>query len=370
MTDGASSYIAHASHPTLGDQAADGRILIDQWHFHFHSDTAEVQIPLARLEIALGDAETGGIFFSDPEQPDWSVYTYDKRILQDIYLTRNANTRVQLKSFQSRGELKTRVKITIWVLGGFFALAAAVTIFTGIAVRVLVSKIPPRFEQDLGASWLAEVKQEETFITDTNLQARVDQAAAPLLAVLPTNRINFQFFIIDDPEPNAFSIPGGYVMFTTGLLQRMDKPEQIAGVMAHEMAHITEKHVFRQVISSFGPVLLIELLFQNSNNRFNAVSAASSLLIVQSFSQEYEMEADAVGWEYLLKARINPHGMIEMLSKLKAYEDSQKDLDFLPGALRSHPATAKRIRKLESKWKRVKEKDRLHFVEFDLEKKP
>jgi predicted Zn-dependent protease len=114
--------------------------------------------------------------------------------------------------------------------------------------------------------------------------------------------------------------------------------------------------MFRQVISSFGPVLLIELLCESGSGRASAVGAASSLLIVKGFSQEYEFEADEVGWKYLLAAKVNPHGMIETLAKLKEYEDKQKDLDVLPGAFSSHPATAKRIRKLESKWKKVKDK--------------
>jgi predicted Zn-dependent protease len=86
------------------------------------------------------------------------------------------------------------------------------------------------------------------------------------------------------------------------------------------------------------------------------------LLVVKGFSQEYEFEADDVGWKYLLAAKVNPHGMIETLSKLKEYEDKQKDLDVLPGAFSSHPATAKRIKKLENKWKKVKDKSQ--FVEL------
>jgi beta-barrel assembly-enhancing protease len=365
MADFHPSFVAHGSNSNFGEQVVDGRISISQWQFHFRSETYDVQIPLARLEIALGDAENGGIFFSDPDQPEWSIYTYDNRILQDVHLTSNANTRFQLKSFSNRGELKRRLKITGWVLGSFGAVAIAVTIFCGIAVRMLVAKIPPKFEQDLGAAFMAEVQQDETFVTNSALQARLDQAAAPLLAVIPTNRLTLQLFIVDDPEPNAFSMPGGYVVFTTGLLELLKTPEQVAGVMAHEIAHVTEKHVFRQVISSFGPVLLIELLFQGGNNRFSAVSAASSLLIVNGFSQQYETEADDVGWKYLVMAKVNPHGMIESLSKLKEYEDKQKDREVMPHAFSSHPATAKRIHKLERNWKRLKDKSQ--FIEIKRE---
>jgi Zn-dependent protease with chaperone function len=362
--EGWPSFIAHASHPDLGENVVDGRITIDPLHFHFVSETVTLKIPLGQLEISPAEGKSSAIFFSDTAQPEWSVHTFDRRILEDINLGRNSNTRWQIRSLQGSGELQNRVKVTLWVVGGFAGLAFAVMIFLGIAVRVLVSQIPPKFEQDLGAKMFAEVKQESTFVTDPKLLARVDQAAAPLLAILPTNRIHFQFFLVEEPEPNAFSIPGGYVVVTTGLLETLDKPEQLAGVLAHEMAHVTEKHVFRQIISSFGPMLIFELVFSGDSSRSGAVSDASSLLIVQSFSQEYEFEADKVGWKYLLAARINPRGMIEMLQRLKAYEDGQGDDEFMPGALSSHPATAKRIKRLESKWKGLKEKEKSRFVDL------
>lgn len=363
MSDLHPSFLAHATNSNLAEEVVDGRITTSQWHFHFRSEPYDIEIPLARLEINLGDAESdGGIFFSDPQQPEWTIYSYDQRILHDIHLATNANTRVQIKSFGNRKELNRRLKITLWVLGSFVGLSVAISIFCSLAVRMLVAKIPPKFEQDLGASFFAEVQQDQRFITNSAMQARLDQAAAPLLALMPTNRLKLQLFIVDDPEPNAFSIPGGYVVFTSGLLERLETPEQVCGVMAHEIAHVTEKHMFRQVISSFGPVLLIELLCQSSSGRASAVGAASSLLIVKGFSQEYEFEADDVGWRYLLAAKVNPHGMIETLSKLKEYEDKQKDLAALPGAFSTHPATAKRIKKLEGKWKKVK--DRSQFVEL------
>jgi len=359
------TFLAHASHSSLGDDVLDGRITIDHSHLHFVSESVNLQIPLGQLELALGEGRNGGIFFSDAGQPDWSVYTFDQRILENFHLRQNSNTRVQIRELRNRGDLSRRLKVMLWVVGGFAAAALSVMVFISVAIRVLVSKIPPKFEQDLGAEWFAELKQDEKFIQDPKLQARVDKAAAPLLTVLPTNQIKFQFYIVEDPDPNAFSIPGGYVIITTGLLETMDKPEQLAGVMAHEIAHVTEKHVFRQVISSFGPLLLTELIFANDSSRSGAISGASSLLIVQSFSQEYEFEADDVGWKYLRAARVNPHGMIEMLTKLKTIEDGEKEFDFLPGALKSHPATAKRIKRLESKWKKVKDKDKSGFVDLN-----
>ena len=341
----------------------DGRLFIDSRMAHFVSETTTLDLNLGALEIAAGEGRNGAIFFSSSEHPGWSIYTFDRRILNDLHLERNSNTRVQIRELRSAGDLGNRLKVTLWVVGGFAALAVGVMLFMSIAIRVLVARIPPKVEQDLGAQLFADVKQENTFINDSNLMARVEHAAAPLLTVLPTNRIKFQFFIIEESEPNAFALPGGYVVVTTGLLEMLDKPEQLTGVMAHEIAHVTEKHAFRQIISSFGPVLLTQLVFAGDRNRSGVISDASSLLIVQSFSQEYEFEADKVGWNYVVAARVNPHGMIEMLSKLKQYDDREMGDDSFPGAFSSHPATAKRIKRLESKWKKLKQKS--DFLEMN-----
>ena len=246
--EGVQSYLAHACQPSQDDEAVDGRITIDQRQLQFVSEAVTLLMPLGQIEIAPGEGRNGAIFFSDASQPDWSIYTFDKRVLEDLHLGRNSNTRLQVRALRSRGELTNRLKITLWVVGGFAAVALGVMIFISIAVRVLVSRIPPKLEQELGAQIFAEIKQDETFVQDPVLRARVDQAAAPLLTVLPTNRLNFQFFIIEEADPNAFALPGGYVIITKGLLETLDKPEQLTGVMAHEIAHVTEKHAFREVI--------------------------------------------------------------------------------------------------------------------------
>jgi predicted Zn-dependent protease len=94
-----------------------------------------------------------------------------------------------------------------------------------------------------------------------------------------------------------------------------------------------------------------------------ALGAGSQLVMTQSFSQEYELEADAVGWNYLVAAHIDPRGLPDMLRKLKAEEDKERlsDMD-IPG-FRSHPDTQKRIDRLEAKWKKLNQKS--GFIEFE-----
>ena len=290
----------------------------------FESDALTLEIPLPRLQMQISESEDGGIYFCDAEQPDWSIVTFDTDVLRQTPLLQQVQTRNQIREFRSRGELKRRLKITLYFVAGFALVAIIVSMLLGYMVRALVAKVPVEWEQELGDTLMQEVRKEKTFLTDRKLQAKLETAVAPLIKVLPQRGIEFRFYILEDPIPNAFALPGGHVLVNTGLLEFADRPEELAGVIAHEIAHVTEKHGFRKIISSAGPFLIFRMFLGGGST--GILGGSSQLLISQSFSQEYELEADAVGWQYLVAARIDPRGLTDMLSKLEAEQRVLKGL--------------------------------------------
>ena len=136
-----------------------------------------------------------------------------------------------------------------------------------------------------------------------------------------------------------------------------DRPEELLGVIAHEVAHVTQKHGIRKAIASAGPFLIFRVfLGGNSRGLAGVVGGASDLLIRQSFSQAYETEADDLGWRTLVAAKIDPRGMTTMFEKLQAHERQQRTGHGVPQAFASHPALEKRIARLEAKWRKQPEK--------------
>ena len=349
------TFVAHASHAGEGTEAADGRIVFDRWRLRFESPALTIEIPLTRLQIEIVESEAGAICFRDAEQPDWAVYTFDSNILAHSPLLEQAHTRNQIKALQSQRDVKRRLKITFAVLASFALVALLVSLLMGMIVRSLVARIPVKWEQDLGDTLMAEVKQQARFVQDPRFLARLDRAVDPLVSTLPKTGFEFKFHVLEHPMPNACALPGGHVLVTTALLELADRPEEIAGVVAHELAHVTQKHLFRKVISSAGPYLMFKIFFRGGGGLLGTVSEGSQLLVGQGFSQEYELEADAVGWDSLVAAHIDPRGMIEMLGKLKAFQHNI-GADAQIHAFSSHPATAKRIERLEAKWKKLKDK--------------
>ncbi len=339
----------------LGDEALEGRIVLDRWKLRFECPTVVLEVLLTRLHIQIDELAAGRICFSDPDQPDWTICTFDPRILDHSALRQQPFTRNQIRDIRGRSELKKRLKLTLGFLGAFALAALGVSMLTGMMVRALVARVPIEWEQELGDKLLAEVRAEKPFLEDPKLMARLTNAVAPWVAALPRSGLQYHFYIMDERLPNAFALPGGHVVMTSGLMDLADQPEELAGVAAHEIAHVTQRHLFRKVVSSAGPLVICGLFAGGQGGLLGMLGAGSQLLIAQSFSQEYELEADDLGWNYLLAARINPQAMPHVLRKLEAAEVSLgKGFEVRPFS--THPATEKRVARLEAKWRKLKVK--------------
>jgi predicted Zn-dependent protease len=105
---------------------------------------------------------------------------------------------------------------------------------------------------------------------------------------------------------------------------------------------------------------------RDNSGLLGVLAGGSQLLVSQSFSQDYEFEADDVGWQYLVAARIDPRGLSDMLRKLKAEQEKMLLAQVAPQAFSSHPATDKRLRRLDRKWEKLKDKS--GFIEYDVGK--
>src|SRR5262249_60882305 len=140
--------------------------------------------------------------------------------------------------------------------------------------------------------------------------------ASALLASVGGRQTNYTFCIAEEEEPNAFALPGGHVVVTTGLLKMTSRPEELLGVISHEVAHVTRKHGIRKAIASAGPFLIFRVFLGGDGSGVaGVVGGASDLLVRQGFSQAYETEADDVGWQAMVAAKIDPRGMTTMFEK-------------------------------------------------------
>lgn len=350
-------FRASLFHPDLGNQAVNGKIFLDRSSLRFTSETLTHEIPAARLE-ADWEAADGRITFRDSGDPELNVFTLEHAVVIGCSMPQIVDLRAQMEAAKSRSEFFRRLRLT-----GYFVLIAglaawAISWISGRMVRSIAARVPPAWEQQLGETSIDSLRKSTSLVENSNWLAEIHLLAEPLLKVIPNGGKQIQFFIADSRQLNAFALPGGFVVVNRGLLEIIDRPEELQGVLAHELAHVTEKHLVRKLVAASGPVLIFGLFFHSNSGLMNALSEGSGIIVVQGFSKEFETEADEVGWNYLVKANIDPRGMITMFQKFKA-EEKLMPLK-MPEAFSSHPLLDKRIARLEKKWTKLSRKDFLN----------
>jgi len=213
--------------------------------------------------------------------------------------------------------------------------------------------LSPIEEAQLGAQFMRQIRAQMPLVRDVPateyiqiLGNRLANASGKEL------RQDFTFFVINDAQINAFAIPGGYVGINVGLIQAMEHEEQLAGVVAHEVAHVTQRHHARAFaignqysIRTAATILAAILIGQASAEAGQAALAAGIAANQQSainFTRTNEIEADRIGIEILANAQYNPTAMAESFSILRR----KNSLNTSAGALqylRTHPLDNNRI---------------------------
>jgi predicted Zn-dependent protease len=311
----------------------------------FQSETICLDIPVANLEVEFDDSGRG-IFFNDATRPDVKIFTWDQAVLRHPAI----RSHPQVAALVGRRELNRAVRLTLYFAVGCVVVMAVGSVAMSIMARAIVARIPMEWEQKIGAREIEKLQAGGILLDDTNQVAQLTALAAPLIQALPADRRNLTFYISNDPEPNACALPGGPVVVNAGLLQLTDQPEELLGVLAHELAHQTKRHAMRRSLAAAGPLVVFGLFLHSNSGLGNFLTLGSGLMVYQGFSQDYETEADETGWNYLVAANIDPRGMIRALKKLEAAEGKTGLSTVTPQAFQSHPATEKRIDRLENKW--------------------
>ena len=212
-------------------------------------------------------------------------------------------------------------------------------------------------EQALGRVIMRDVYADPRYLDDPEIESYLNQLGYKLVSVSTRNQREFTFFVINDPSINAFSMPGGNVGVHTGLLLAAQNESELAGVIAHEIAHVTQDHIARMVASqsqSYWPTmaaLALALLASRSNpNVASAAIASSQAYSIQNqlnYSRDFEREADRLGYEMMTRAGFDPRAMSSFFNRLQRanrfYDTSA------PAYLRTHPLTSDRIADMEAR---------------------
>ncbi len=243
------------------------------------------------------------------------------------------------------------------------------------ALDALVARIPIDMEIGLGKQVLPSVLPAESILRDPVLQSRLENLLKPLIERNGINQPPIKIYISREPELNAFALPGGILIFNKGMLMAAGSAEEILGVAAHELAHVTEKHVVKSMIQSLSLAAIVSFFLGDVSELGVYILQQSQMLLQNGFTRTQEAEADQIGFDYLVTAGIHPQGMGQFFQRLEKQRTEGADTTAEGQSLRqmslflsTHPLTSERIRMVEERLAGLtsQQKKKLKPVNFDL----
>jgi len=209
-------------------------------------------------------------------------------------------------------------------------------------------------EREMGRKFMLYTTQSLPLVEDPYVVDYVRKLGHYIVGQVPSPPFEFHFYVVNEEVYNAFAGPGGYIFIYTGLIAAMESEEELAGILGHEVAHVTARHISKRIeqakkinIATMAGVLAG--VFLGGGSAAGAVSTttlAAGQSLSLKYSRENEIEADQLGLKYLTQAGYGGKGLLNILGTIRKKQwFSSKDI---PSYLSTHPASEDRIIYLDS----------------------
>ena len=303
-------------------------------------------IPLEDLAIETGGSGGRLTYFRPPSLPGYAFYTSEKALLRDPLFQQSAalsGSAARARGSHHRGRLGFALALAV-----ILALGAGLWFSYDPLVARVARAVPVTWEKALGDKMAPLVTASNRKIDDPAITNQLSRLTLPLVAAAARPDLTFTFTVLENPEPNAFALPGGQVVIYSGLLTKARRAEEVAGVLAHEIAHVTRRHHVRGMLKNAGLVVLVQTLLGDATAVGAVIAEYTTSLSSLSYSRGFEREADSHGWAYLNAAGFDPNGMIEFFqSLLDDQGEAMRKIERGLSLLGTHPSTEERIRTLK-----------------------
>lgn len=311
-------------------------------HFFGHTLViGDASVNLSDIVVSVGGMEQPELFLNwlDPQGRQASLKPASADDIATVLQEAPTSLQPSLQKLW-RERKHNRRQVSGWLAGlsGVALLAGGLFWWQGNhAIGALAGLIPLSTEKQLGELALAQVRAQGSLAGSGAAQQTVQEIGQRLTI---GSRYQYRWFVKQDDSVNAFAMPGGIIVVHTGLLRQAGSPGELAGVLAHEVQHVEQRHSLRQMITSLGWGALVAVTIGD-------ISAVAAMLAHQAgtmyFSRDMEEEADRLGVQALQRARIRPDGMLTFFQKLG---EENKDRVQAPGWISSHPQTAARVQRV------------------------
>ena len=244
-------------------------------------------------------------------------------------------------SLQTFSSLPMRSIVT---LSAFCCIVSASLPIAGIASMTVEE------ERELGDKLARKIQEKVDIVDDPLVKGCVDEIGRRLVEEAQDSRFRYRFYVVKEQEPNAFAIPGGHIFITSGLIRLVDTEDELAGVIGHEIAHGTLRHIDKALdrskrISLATLAAVIAGAFLSKDARGTATLTTGAMAMAQSlmlkYTRENEVEADQKGIRYITDAGYDPQAMVVFLKKI--YRWQRFTSPDVPTYLSTHPGIDSRI---------------------------
>lgn len=241
------------------------------------------------------------------------------------------------------------VRAAGWI-GATAAILAGLWFLLPLAAGPIASRVPLSWEEGLGRTVqrqaLALMAPESRMCTESAGRRAIDRLVQRLSAARPS-RYRFRVAVVDSKTVNAFAAPGGYIVVFRGLIDRSAGPGGLAGVLAHEMGHVIERHSIEGLVKALGLSFVMGALIGDTSGFAGIAADMAQTLAASKFSRDAEREADRVAVEMLNRANISGRGF-HAFFRMVARQDGSGD-SAIGRYFASHPATGGRAQFVEER---------------------
>jgi predicted Zn-dependent protease len=239
-------------------------------------------------------------------------------------------------------------------------------------------ELPPSVERKLGEQIMAQIRRDPSYLADPESTEYINHLGYQLVSVSAARSSDFAFFLVRDPMLNAFALPGGFIGVHSGLVIAAQTESELAGVLSHEIGHISQRHIARMLGQQKDTLaiqlgaLLLAILAARAGGSSGGDLAQAAILGGQAaalqqqlnFSRDAEREADRVGFVTLNDAGYDVRGLEGFFGRLQ--QGSRLYEGAAPAYLRTHPLTVERISDMQNRSRNVRVKQRPDSLDFLL----
>lgn len=330
--------------PNAQNPRSAGVLVLNNEMLQFISDNQEFTLPISSLTITSGGANNQLIFIHSP-QLEGQLYTTDILFLShpiwENYPQIKASFKrvIQVKNNYKKGVVFVALTLLFLCIALFFSKE--------YFVKKIARSIPSSWEKKSGDQLFKVLKGQYLFIENDTIQQKFKPVIQPFIRFAKSKNIQLEFYFITDKSINAFALPGGKIVINSGLIQSAHSWEELMGVLAHEVSHLTEKHHVRGIINEVGLFTLLSVLVGDVSALAGTIASTGGNLASLSNSRAYESEADEKGVELLQHCSINPTGLLQFFKTLEKQESDFAKADWM-SFLTTHPGTKDRIQHIKN----------------------